>query len=121
MDIKDKKIRITYTVQYYDVIKSSGGGIMGAIGGTIPVNGNEKWALESCYPFVEKDQHKAKKTSSKALSYVNNKKSPESEGTGRNLICYCKLPIIVFISDNSIFYSFFNFVHYDIRVSMCHN
>lgn len=67
VDIKDKKIRITYTVQYYDVIKSSGGGIMGAIGGTVPVNSNEKWSLDSCYPFVEKDQHKAKKTSSKAL------------------------------------------------------
>ena len=67
VDIKDKKIRITYTVQYYDVIKSSGGGIMGAIGGAIPTNRSEKWALDSCYPFVEKDQHKAKKTSSKAL------------------------------------------------------
>ena len=37
------------------------------IGGAIPTNRSEKWALDSCYPFVEKDQHKAKKTSSKAL------------------------------------------------------
>ena len=27
----------------------------------------EKWPLETCYPFIEKDEHKAKKTSSKAL------------------------------------------------------
>lgn len=67
VDIKDKKIRVTYTVQYYDVIKAAGGGIMGAISGSIPLNGYEKWTIESCYPFVEKDQHKAKKTSSKAL------------------------------------------------------
>lgn len=67
MDIKDKKIRVTYTIQYYDVIKSSGGGIMGMMGGTVPVKINEKWALESCYPFAKKDQHQAKKTSSKAL------------------------------------------------------
>lgn len=67
VDIKDRKIRVTYTVQYYDVIKSVGGGIMGAMSSTAPVNGNEKWTLDSCYPFVGKDQHKAKKTSSKAL------------------------------------------------------
>lgn len=27
----------------------------------------EKWGIETCYPFSPKDQHKAKKTSSKAL------------------------------------------------------
>lgn len=40
---------------------------MGAIGGTVPVNSNEKWSLDSCYPFVEKDQHKAKKLHQKRL------------------------------------------------------
>lgn len=67
VDIKDKKIRVTYTVQYYDVTKSIGGGIMGAMGGTVPTRSDEKWTLETCFPFAEKDGHKAKKTSSKAL------------------------------------------------------
>ena len=69
VDIKDKKIRVTYTVQCYDVEKSIGGGVMSAFsnGSTKPTLSNEQWALETCYPFVEKDAHKAKKTSSKAL------------------------------------------------------
>ena len=67
VDIKDKKIRVTYTIQYYDVIKASGGGIMGAMSGARSIAASEKWTLDSCYPFVEKDRHKAKKTSSKAL------------------------------------------------------
>lgn len=65
MDIKDGKIRVTYTVQNYDAIVLVGGGIMGAIGGTIPSKVSEKWVLDKCYPFAEKDKHK--KTSSKAL------------------------------------------------------
>lgn len=67
IDIKDKKIRVTYTVQYYDVEKAAGGGILGSFGGGVPIRKNEKWGLETCYPFAEKDEHKAKKTSSKAL------------------------------------------------------
>ena len=66
-DIKDHRIRVTYTVQYYDVTKAIGGGIMGALGGTVPQMSYEKWGLETCYPFAKKDKHKAKKTSSKAL------------------------------------------------------
>mgnify|MGYP000800209952 CR=1 FL=1 len=65
MDIKDGKIRVTYTVQNYDAIVLAGGGIMGAIGGTVPTKVAEKWVLEKCYPFAEKDKHK--KISSKAL------------------------------------------------------
>lgn len=65
MDIKDGKIRITYTVQSYDAIVLAGGGIMGAVGGTVPTKVSEKWALDSCYPFAQKDKHK--KISSKAL------------------------------------------------------
>lgn len=38
---------------------------MGALGGAKAVQVSEKWPLEKCYPFVEKDKHK--KTSSKAL------------------------------------------------------
>lgn len=67
VDIKDNRIRVTYTVQYYDVTKAIGGGIIGALGDAIPQMSHEKWGLETCYPFVEKDEHKAKKTSSKAL------------------------------------------------------
>lgn len=65
LDIKDNKIRVTYTVQNYEAIVLAGGGIMGAIGGTVPTKIAEKWVLEKCYPFAEKDKHK--KTSSKAL------------------------------------------------------
>ena len=67
VDIKDHKIRVTYTVQCYDITKARGGGIIGALGGTIPQMSHEKWGLETCYPFIAKDKHKAKKTSSKAL------------------------------------------------------
>lgn len=69
-DIKDNKIRITYTVQDYEVEKSNGGGVLGAFGNqnnTPPVITEEKWTLEKCFPFLEKDGHGAKKTSSKAL------------------------------------------------------
>lgn len=66
-DIKDGKIRITYTVPFYNVDKLAGGGIMSAFGG-----GNRKvehieenWVLDKSFPFAKKDRHK--KTSSKAL------------------------------------------------------
>lgn len=65
IDIKDTKIRVTYTVQGYDATVLSGGGIMGAFSSTPPIKSIEKWALENCYPFAEKDKHK--KISSKAL------------------------------------------------------
>jgi hypothetical protein len=67
VDIKDAKIRVTYTVQNYEVIKMVGGGILGAMSSTPPSRNDEKWTLESCFPFVAKDGHGAKKTSSKAL------------------------------------------------------
>jgi hypothetical protein len=67
VDIKDKKIRVTYTVQDYEVTKMIGGGIMGAMGGTIPSKSEEKWAIDKCFPFSAKDGYGAKKTSSKAL------------------------------------------------------
>ena len=66
VDIKDGKARVTYTVQCYEVEKAAGGGVMGVVGGTRAVQvSDEKWPLEKCYPFAEKDKHK--KTSSKAL------------------------------------------------------
>ena len=66
-DIKDGKIRITYTVPYYDVDKLAGGGVMSAFGDASykPKLVEEKWVLDECFPFAKKDKHK--KTSSKAL------------------------------------------------------
>lgn len=60
IDIKDGKIRVTYTVQSYDVDITMTTGT-----NTPPLLSSEKWTVDSCYPFVEKDSHK--KTSSKAL------------------------------------------------------
>ena len=65
MDIKDGKIRVTYTIQNYDAIVLNGGGIIGAFGNTPPLKTIEKWTLDTCYPFAQKDKHK--KISSKAL------------------------------------------------------
>jgi len=65
VDIKDKKIRVTYTIQGYEAMQAIGGGILGAMGGGVPSYRKDTWAIEKCYPFVEKDKHK--KTSSKAL------------------------------------------------------
>lgn len=70
-DIKDNKIRVTYTIQYYDVDVARGGGgvalMTAGLAGT-PANVKvveEKWMISECYPFVEKDKHK--KTSAKAF------------------------------------------------------
>lgn len=62
-DIKDEKVRVTYTVPFYSVIKIKGGGIMGDR--RFPKSVEENWTLDSCYPFVKSDSHK--KTSCKAL------------------------------------------------------
>lgn len=67
VDIKEGKIRVTYSIDHYDVTVLTGGGIMGALAGSIPTRVEEKWLLDQCYPFTEKDGHKAKRTSSKAL------------------------------------------------------
>ncbi|MCL6748862.1 hypothetical protein DEM91_09590 [Prevotella sp. TCVGH] len=67
VDIKEGKIRVTYSIDHYDVIVLAGGGIIGALAGSIPTKVEEKWLLDQCYPFAEKDGHHAKKTSSKAL------------------------------------------------------
>lgn len=70
VDIKEGKIRVTYTVPYYTVLKMAGGGILGALGGTPSVPVKEKWLLDECFPFTkDKDGHK--KTSSKALVMVH--------------------------------------------------
>lgn len=64
-DIKDNKIRVTYTLPFYSVTKAVGGGWMGAFGGTRPTMQDENWPLDKCFPFAKKDSHK--KTSCKAL------------------------------------------------------
>lgn len=65
VDIKDQKIRVTYTIQNYDVSVVAGGGIVAAMTGAIPVKRAEKWPIEQHYPFIAKDR--VKKTCSKAL------------------------------------------------------
>lgn len=67
VDIKDGKIRVTYTVQYYNVEKYAGGGILGAMNGNSGTKVHEKWEIDKTYPFQKKDAYKAKKSSSKAL------------------------------------------------------
>lgn len=63
-DIKDYKVRVTYTLPFYSVDMLAGGGWMGGAG-MAGARSEENWTLDSCYPFVPKDSHK--KTSSKAL------------------------------------------------------
>lgn len=64
-DIKDNKVRVTYTIPFYSVIVAAGGGWVGAVSGAIPKHSEQSWPLDECFPFVKKDSHK--KTSSKAL------------------------------------------------------
>lgn len=66
-DIKDGKVRVTYSVPFYNVIRMGGGGWMGLVanGGAGATRSAEKWTLDKCFPFAKKDSHK--KTSSKAL------------------------------------------------------
>lgn len=65
VDIKDEKVRVTYTIQSYDVDKLAGGGFMAGMSKTQPIEVHEVWTLDTCFPFAEKDKHK--KTSCKAL------------------------------------------------------
>lgn len=67
VDIKDGKVRVTYTVQSYEIEKYAGGGIMGALSGAQSTLINEVWTLENTFPFQKKDAYKAKKSSSKAF------------------------------------------------------
>ena len=68
LDIKDGKIRVTYTIQKYDVV--IGGGAMAMLGGATVRPVGQSWALDDCFPFTDKkDKHK--KASSKALVMVD--------------------------------------------------
>ena len=72
-DFKDDKVRFTYTLQSYDVLKKTDdvGGVfmMGNIGffdGGGQKIDNQVWPLSECYPFAKKPSH-PKVTSSRAL------------------------------------------------------
>ena len=87
IDIKDGKVRVTYTVQNYDVLKAEDAGWLGGLAdNTKQTNQNqniysdgkrmkgdntdrrlydEQWEIAKHYPFVEKDNKK--RTCSKAL------------------------------------------------------
>jgi len=69
-DIKDGKIRVTCTVQSYEVLVDPVGGITGSLlrddrKTPKPQPYMETWSLTDCYPFARKDSHS--RTSSKAL------------------------------------------------------
>lgn len=68
-EIKDGKVRITYSVPYYEVEKMAGGGIVGMLAksfsngltgttGNAGTQINENWVIDECFPFVPKDKHK---------------------------------------------------------------
>lgn len=87
IDIKDGKVRVTYTVQNYDVLKVESGGWLGGLTETdrdrnrrkdVYADGkrmnadktdrhlyDEQWQIDLRYPFVEKDSQK--RTCAKAL------------------------------------------------------
>ena len=80
IDIKDGKVRVTYTVQNYDVLTDISGGWLSTTDDSKKTYGDskrkqddvtnaylydEQWEIARHYPFVEKD--KKKRTCSKAL------------------------------------------------------
>jgi len=82
LDIKDGKVRVTYTVQNYELLKDISGGWLGVVAGTDDdrtygdskrkaddkTNANlydDEWEIAKHYPFVEKDSRK--RTCAKAL------------------------------------------------------
>ncbi|MDD6357856.1 MAG: DUF4468 domain-containing protein [Bacteroidales bacterium] len=69
VDIRDGKVRVTYTVPYYVVEIMNGGGLTGVLLGTSVDSRKENWLLDQTYPFNEKDKHK--KVSAKSLVMTN--------------------------------------------------
>ena len=80
LDIKDEKVRVTYTVQSYDILTDVSGGWLSLIEPDERTYGDskrkaddktnanlydEQWEIAGHYPFVEKDPQK--RTCSKAL------------------------------------------------------
>lgn len=74
-DFKEERIRMTYTLQNYEVLKiNDDSGYVIMFGGGFGVTGNgitkdtQIWALSDCFPFAENRQH-PKVTSSRAFVY----------------------------------------------------
>ena len=74
-DFKEERIRMTYTLQNYEVLKiNDDSGYVIMFGGGFGVTGNgitkdtQIWALSDCYPFAKDIQH-PKVTSSRAFVY----------------------------------------------------
>ena len=75
IDIKEGRVRVTYTVQNYDILKAEAAGWIGGIldNSSNRLKGDntdrrlydEQWEIAKHYPFVEKDNKK--RTCSKAL------------------------------------------------------
>ena len=65
-DIKDGRVRVTYSVPFLDVVRLEGGRRGDKDNPPIlPEVHNEQWKIEYCYPLYKKDEHK--RASSKAL------------------------------------------------------
>lgn len=74
-DFKEERIRVTYTLQNYEVLKiNDDSGYVIMFGGGFGLTGNgitkdtQIWTLADCYPFAEDVQH-PKVTSSRAFVY----------------------------------------------------
>ena len=67
VDIKDKRIKVHFLLNNYDVKKASGGGLISKISGKdgSPNNYDGKWMFENTYPFNPNDSHR--KTSAQAF------------------------------------------------------
>lgn len=79
-DIKDGKVRITYTIQAFPVYKVKGGGILGVIGGVKAETEEQNWMISKCYPFVSAKDDDHERSSAKAIcmtagfsNYIMNK------------------------------------------------
>ena len=65
-DIKDGRVRVTYSVPFLDVVRLEGGRRGDKDNPPIlPEVHHEQWKIEYCYPLYKKDEHK--RASSKAL------------------------------------------------------
>lgn len=85
-DIKDNKVRLTYTIQAFNVYKTKGAGVWGALSkglsGVATPNETvaENWMISKCYPFVPEKEDKHEYSSAKAIcmttafsDYIMNK------------------------------------------------
>lgn len=81
-DIKDGKVRITFTNQSYPVYKTSNGGALGAMlfGPGAQKTTAESWMINKCYPFASQKEDKHDIASAKAIcmttafsDYIMNK------------------------------------------------